>query len=142
MLCFIGASCKLSTDTAGEKFSLTPHVRPGGLMKTVLSLGLTPPGRTEAVFRNPPIVTDSPPHISDTLCDVIIHCHKYLQTVSPVYRLFHPFTDGYNRVVCKNYRLFLPFADGSAVYRLFLPFTDGSAIYVYLLFHPFTDSYN
>ena len=118
---------------------------PGGLIITVLSLGLTPPGRTEAIFRNPPIITDSPPRISDTLCDVIIHCHKYLQTVSAIYRLFHPFTDGYNRVVCKNYRLFLPFTDGynrvvCKNYRLFLPFTDGSAIY--RLFLPFTDGYN
>ena len=60
----------------GEKFSLTPPMyAPGRLIITVLSLGLTPPGRTEAVFQNPPIVTDSPPRISDTLCDVIIHCH-------------------------------------------------------------------
>ena len=47
----------------------------GGLIITVLSLGLTPLGHTEAIFQNPPIITDSPPYISDTLCDVIIHCH-------------------------------------------------------------------
>ena len=60
----------------GERFSLTPlHVRPGGVNHNSFIVRINPPGRTEAVFQNPPIVTDSPPHISDTLCDVIIHCH-------------------------------------------------------------------
>ena len=51
-------TCKYTTDSkyTGEKFSLTPlHVRPGGgLIITVLSLGLIPPGHTEAIFQNPP----------------------------------------------------------------------------------------
>ena len=114
----------------------------GGLITTVLSLGLAPPGHTEAVFRNPPLVANSPPSISVAFV-------MYLYVVNNIYRLFDPFTDGNNRLVSNFYRLFLSFTDCFCylqtvsfveldslillqtflqtvflVYRLFLIFTD------------------
>ena len=67
-------------------------------------MGLAPPGRTEAVFRNPPLVADSPPSISVAFV-------MYLYVVNNIYRLFDPFTDGNNRLVSNFYRLFFSFTD-------------------------------
>ena len=93
---------------AGVRFSLAPPLwyAPGGLITTVLSLGLAPPGRTKAVFQNPPLVADSPPSISvaplvaDSPPSISVAFVMYLYVVNNIYRLFDPFTDGNNRLVC------------------------------------------
>ena len=83
------------------------HVHPGGLITTTKLLWLTPRGIPRPFSKTPPSL-----RIAHLIFLIISRAFvMYLYVVNNIYRLSLPFTDGDNRVVCKNYRLFLSFTD-------------------------------